>query len=104
MATNKPAFAVIFSATLRQTDDQYLQMAERLRELALSEFGCLEFKSISEGNQEIAISYWPSEQHILAWKQHPLHKQAQKIGQQKWYADYRVQVVKVEREYRSPEE
>lgn len=92
-------YAVIFTATMKQVDDEYLQMANRLRDLAFAEFSCLEFNAVTEGDKEIAISYWPSKQHILDWKQHPLHKRAQKLGQERWYSDYRVQVVHVEREY-----
>ncbi|TLU61287.1 antibiotic biosynthesis monooxygenase [Thalassotalea litorea] len=92
-------YAVIFTATMKLVDDEYLQMANQLRELAFSEFGCLEFTSSTEGEKEIAISYWPTKQHILNWKQHPLHQTAQALGKSRWYQNYRVQVVKIEHEY-----
>lgn len=94
-------FVVIFKAKVRQFDDEYSQTAQRMRELALTEFGCLEFNAVTEGDQEIALSYWPSEDHIKAWKQHPEHLAAQKLGQQRWYESYSVEVVEVKRAYKS---
>ena len=73
-------YVVIFRAQVRALDAQYQQMAARMRELALNEFGCLAFHAVSEGDQEVALSYWPSEQAILAWKAHPEHGLAQAAG------------------------
>ena len=92
-------YVVIFRATIAQLDDAYAQTATRMRELALTQFGCLELVSVMEGNQEITLSYWPDEASIQQWKAHPEHVLAQKLGRQKWYADYSVQVANVTREY-----
>ena len=92
-------FVVIFRATIRQLDIEYSQMAARMRELALTEFGCLEFQCVCEGNQEIALSYWPSEDNIRAWKNHPEHLKAQQLGREQWYESYHVQVCEIKRDY-----
>ncbi len=97
-------YAVIFTAEIKQLDDDYSATAQRMRDLALSEFGCLDFTSACEGGQEIAISYWPSLEAIQAWKQHPEHKAAQAKGRSVWYARYDVKVVEVLRAYASPGE
>ncbi len=92
-------YAVIFKADIHQLDDDYSAMAERMRELALKDYGCVEFTACMEGRSEIAISYWESLEQIQAWKQDPEHLQAQALGQNKWYRSYHVQVVEVLREY-----
>ncbi len=92
-------YAVIFRAEVAEVDEQYLSMAQRMRDLAIEEYGCLEFTAVTEGKQEIAISYWESKQQIKAWRENPEHQEAQRLGQSRWYRSYRVQVVKVEREY-----
>jgi len=92
-------YAVIFRAEINKFDQSYTDMATRMQELAKSKYGCTEFTVLTEGNQEIAISYWESEEQILAWKQDPEHKLAQEMGRTKWYKSYKVQIVKVEREY-----
>ncbi len=94
--------AVIFRAEVAQFDAEYGQMAARLRELALSRYGCTEFVSLTQGNQEIAISYWESEAQIRAWKQDAEHLLAQARGRSKWYKSYRVQVVEIKRDYAFP--
>lgn len=93
-------FVVIFRATIRQLDAEYSQTAARMRELALTEFGCIEFQGVCEGNQEVALSYWPSEENIRAWKNHPEHIQAQQLGSERWYESYHVQVCEIKRDYK----
>ena len=90
-------YAVIFKAKLARSDDAYFQTAERLRELALGTYGCLEFVSMMEGDKEIAISYWENETQILNWKNDPAHIKAQEMGRARWYESYSVEVCKVER-------
>jgi heme-degrading monooxygenase HmoA len=62
------------------------------REKAFSEYGCLGFTSACEDDREIAISYWPSMQHIRNWKEDPLHRRARQRGREKWYSDFSVEI------------
>ena len=50
-------YVVIFRAKVRQFDAAYTAMAAHMRELALTQFGCLEFQALTEGQDEIALSY-----------------------------------------------
>ncbi len=93
-------YVVIFRAKVRTLDEEYSRVAARMRELALSEFGCLAFHAVTEGADEVALSYWPSEEAIRAWKAHPEHVLAQQTGRTRWYASYSVEVAQVTREYR----
>ncbi len=103
--------AVIFTATLSdqliasslsdgREFNRYTAMADQLRELAFKEYGCLNFMSTTEGNQEIALSYWQDAQAIARWKDDALHKKTQEIGRDKWYKEYKVEVVDVLKSYR----
>lgn len=94
-------FIVIFRAKARQLDADYAAMAAHMRELALKEFGCLDFCAVTEGDQEVALSYWPDEASIRAWKQHTEHLMAQQLGRERWYASYSVEVAEVRRAYQS---
>lgn len=94
-------YAVIFRAEIRALDAEYLAMAKRMRELAIDGYGCVEFVACTEGNSEIAISYWESEEHIRKWKQNAEHLVAQEKGRSKWYKSYTVEVLEVVRAYRS---
>jgi len=95
-------FVVIFRARVRATDGEYSRVAGRLRELALQQFGCLEFVAVNESADEVALSYWSDEESIRAWKQHGEHVLAQELGRERWYESYVVQVASIGREYRWP--
>lgn len=99
MHTSPSCYVVIFKAKVAQLDDEYSAMAARLRKIAFDEFGCTEFISINENGLEVALSYWPSLEHIQAWKKHSDHLIAQSLGQEKWYASYTVEIAQVIRQY-----
>ena len=92
-------YAVIFKATFNQLDDAYTRYARQLRELAMSKYGCTDFTSVCEGNQEITLSYWNSLNDIKTWKNDAVHQQAQALGKRKWYSHYQVEIVEILREY-----
>ncbi|MGH1372219.1 MAG: antibiotic biosynthesis monooxygenase family protein [Cellvibrionaceae bacterium] len=92
-------YAVIFTAVIDQVDSDYAATAERMRELAFNEFGCLKFNACLEDELEIAISYWEREEQILAWKQHAEHLTAQQSGRERWYKRYDVEVMQMVRHY-----
>jgi len=94
-------YAVIFRAKIQELDTEYAAAAERMRELAMNEYGCVEFIACTEGENELAISYWESEQQIQKWKQNAEHLLAQEMGRSKWYRSYTVQVLEVVRAYNS---
>ncbi len=95
-------YAVIFKATIAKLDEAYFRMAENMKNLAFSQYGCIDFVAVTEGDNEVAISYWESEQQILAWKNDPQHGLAQQAGRDKWYRSYSVEICKVGRSYKNP--
>ena len=97
--SGKNMYAVIFRAKLAQSDDAYLRTAKCMRELALGQYGCVEFVSVMEGDEEVAISYWENETQIRKWKSDPEHVRAQQLGRTRWYESWSVEVCKVERAY-----
>lgn len=88
-------YAVIFRAEIKAFDDSYTRMANRMRDLAMREYGCIDFISCTEGSSEIAISYWPSREKIREWKNDPEHLQAQSLGKSRWYESYQVEIVEI---------
>ncbi len=92
-------YAVIFRAVAGELDAQYAEAIDRMKELAFQEYNCLEFFSLMEGKQRVAISYWKSAEDIRRWKENSEHLNAQAMGRQKWYESYSVEVVEVKRAY-----
>ena len=98
-----PYYAVIFTSQRTEGDRGYGHMAERMVELAAKQPGFLGVESVrGPDGFGITVSYWSSEEAIVAWKAHLEHKPAQEAGKRVWYADYQLRVARVEREYGKP--
>ncbi len=98
-----PYYAVIFTSRRTEGDRGYGAMAERMVALAASQPGFLGVESARGADGlGLTISYWRDEASIAAWKRDTEHHQAQRAGQQTWYADYQVRIAKVERAYGKP--
>ena len=70
-----------------------------MRARAMEQYGCVDFVSVTEGDDEIAISYWRTLEQIQQWKQDEAHLKAQQLGKSRWYQSYRIEVVELVREY-----
>lgn len=90
-------YVVIFEAEINTLDEQYLELAQRLRDTAITQFGCCGFNSALEDNREITVSYWPDLESIKQWKNHKDHRLAQELGRQKYYKTYSIKVAEVKR-------
>jgi heme-degrading monooxygenase HmoA len=94
----KPYYAVIFTSTLNSDAKGYDEMAQQMETLAQQQPGFLAITS-ARNETGITVSYWETKQAILNWKANLDHLQAQKLGKEKWYASYKVEIAKVERAY-----
>ncbi|WP_034583764.1 MULTISPECIES: antibiotic biosynthesis monooxygenase [Acinetobacter] len=92
-------YVVIFKARIKQLDQHYFKTAQCMREKALTQFNCQHFESLTEGTDEVALSYWSSLQDIHAWHQDAEHQAAQQLGKDNWYRYFSVDVCKVLRHY-----
>lgn len=92
-----PYYAVIFTSVRTGIDNGYGEAAKKMLDLASIQPGFLGFET---ARQEIgiSISYWSDLDAIRAWKDNLLHRQAQNRAKE-WYAEFRVRVCRVEREY-----
>lgn len=96
-APTPPYYAVIFTSTRTDVDDGYARTAGRMLELARSLPGFLGVDSARE-DIGITVSYWESPEAVRAWRDHPEHAEAQRLGREKWYASYSLRVCRVDRE------
>jgi heme-degrading monooxygenase HmoA len=93
-----PYYAVIFSNRRTEGDNGYERMAARMVELAAMQPGFLGVESVRDG-LGITVSYWESLEAIENWKKNAEHREAQRLGYEKWYSGFRVRIARVEREY-----
>ena len=92
-------YIVIFTAKIAEIDAKYSDLAAKLRDRAINDYGCTEFVSATQGKQEIALSYWPDLDSIKRWKADELHIEAQQLGRSTWYQGYRVEICEITRGY-----
>jgi heme-degrading monooxygenase HmoA len=96
-----PYLAVIFTS-LRKSEDEagYAAMAAEMDALARQQPGFLGVESTRGADRlGITVSYWIDEAAVLAWKRVAEHVGAQRLGRERWYADYTLRVARVERSY-----
>jgi heme-degrading monooxygenase HmoA len=93
-----PYVAVIFTSVPSGDDRGYAVMAARMAELAAAQPGYLGVES-ARAEVGITVSYWVDEASARDWKAVAEHLVAQQRGREAWYADYRVRVATVSREY-----
>ena len=96
-----PYYAVIFTSVRAEGDEEgYAAASDRMVQLASEQPGYLGVDSVRDLNGAgITVSYWSSEEAILAWRRHAQHTLAREQGRRNWYTQFEVRVAKVERAY-----
>ena len=92
---------VVFRSRLHpEHATEYAIVAARINALAASMPGFLGIKSFAATDGErVSISSFADEASLKHWREHPEHLAAQKLGREKFYSEYSVQVCRIEREY-----
>lgn len=95
--------AVLFEAQpLPERRQAYLDAAERLRPLlsGLDGFISIErFESLSHPGKLLSLSYWRDEAAVEHWRNLEAHRRAQAAGRESIFADYRLRIATIVREY-----
>ena len=95
--------AIIFEVEVAEGQrDSYLDHAARLKpELeTMDGFISIErFESLATPGKLLSLSFWRDEAAVAAWRNHPEHRLAQAAGRGGIFADYRLRVVSVIRDY-----
>ena len=91
----------IFRSRLRpEHEEEYHEVAPRIEQLAKSMPGFVAIKAFAAPDGErVSIVEFASEEEHRAWREHPEHRVAQKLGREKFYSEFRIQVCRLERDY-----
>jgi heme-degrading monooxygenase HmoA len=95
--------AVIFEvepAEGRKAD--YLDVAAQLRPLLEEIEGFISverFQSLTDPSKILSLSFFTDEEAVLRWRDLPEHRKAQELGRGGVFADYRLRVAHVMRDY-----
>ncbi|THH37408.1 antibiotic biosynthesis monooxygenase [Aliishimia ponticola] len=82
--------------------DPYLERAAGLRAVLSQAPGFISverFESLTEPGKLLSLSFWESEEALEAWRAVPKHRDAQTAGRDIHFADYRLRVAGVLRDY-----
>ena len=80
----------------------YLDIAGRLRPAVekIDGFVSIErFESLSQPGKILSLSFWRDQEALDAWRNVVEHRQAQCVGRSELFADYRLRVASVMRDY-----
>lgn len=95
--------AVIFEVIPAEGQfDAYLDHAAKLKtELeTMDGFISVErFQSLTDESKLLSLSFWRDEDAIKAWRNRPGHREAQAAGRAGIFADYRLRIAGVIRDY-----
>jgi heme-degrading monooxygenase HmoA len=57
------------------------------------------FQSLSQPDRLLSLSYWRDEDAVRRWRNLELHRRSQRLGRELVFADYRLRVAAVLRDY-----
>ena len=82
--------------------DAYLDHAARLKPLLEKMDGFISverFQSLANPGKLVSLSFWRDEEAVRAWREHSEHRATQAAGRAGIFADYRLRVAAVRRDY-----
>lgn len=95
--------AVIFEVWPAERERQhYLDLAAALRAELLQMDGFLSierFESLAEPGKLLSLSFWRDEAAVAAWRNRSAHRTTQALGRGGVFANYRLRVAEVSRDY-----
>jgi heme-degrading monooxygenase HmoA len=79
--------------------EEYRQQFLRMSELARNMPGYISHKGyVADDGSRLTLFEWDSADALNAWAAHPEHVAVKRLGRQKFYAEYHLQVCKLVRE------
>ena len=95
--------AVIFEVVPCEGERQaYLDAAAALKPMLeqMDGFVSVErFESLAQPGKMLSLSFWRDEEAVKAWRNQVLHRETQGAGRERIFADYRLRVAAVLRDY-----
>lgn len=95
--------AVIFEAWVPgEAQEEYLELAAKLRPLLADIEGFISierFQSLTTPGKVLSLSFWRDEAAIAQWRNLPEHRRVQAAGRDHVFADYRLRIAAVVRDY-----
>lgn len=96
VAVPEDCVVVAFVSQRADEDPAYERMARRMLELAQEQPGFLGVESVRGADGlGITLSYWVDQASAAAWGTHPEHREAQRLGHERWYRWHDTRVMRL---------
>ena len=87
---------VLFRSKLVDAPDGYAEMAQEMDDLARKMPGFVDVKSFkAEDGERLTVVWWQDEATLKGWREQVRHRVAQRLGREKWYQYYKLEVAEV---------
>jgi len=100
--SNERSVIIVFRSRLRSEHEaEYQQLAPTIESLGRGMPGFLSFEAYTDADgRRISIVEFESEETLRAWREHPEHLEAQRLGRERFYSEYSIEVCEKIREAR----
>ena len=89
---------VLFRSKLVDAPDGYAEMAQEMLDTAKTMPGFVDVKAFkADDGERLTVVWWENEETLAAWRTHARHMVAQRLGRERWYQYYSVEVAEVRR-------
>ena len=89
---------VLFRSKLVDVPDGYAEMAQEMLDLARTMPGFIDVKAFkAEDGERLTLVWWENEEGLKVWRENARHRVAQRLGRERWYEYYKIEVAEVVR-------
>jgi heme-degrading monooxygenase HmoA len=88
---------ILFRSTLTpEAGEDYGDMGDAMLEHARSQPGFVDYKQYHTDDRErLTVVWWKDEATLEQWRNDSRHVAAKKMGRDRWYQDYHIEIAKV---------
>jgi heme-degrading monooxygenase HmoA len=92
---------VVFRSRLKPGIEKEIEATDaRMADLAAAMPGFVSYRQYASADGEgVAVVEFESHETAAAWRAHPEHRDAQRLGRERWFAEYRITVCDAVRDY-----
>ena len=84
-----------------EASNGYAEMAEEMEKLARSMPGFIDVKAFTaEDGERLTLVWWQDAATLRQWSENVHHLQAKRMGRERWYQYYKIEVAEVVRQNR----
>ena len=90
---------VLFRSKLVDAPEGYAEMAAEMEAIARTMPGFIDVKGyLAEDGERLTVVRWESQETMRQWREQARHRVAQRMGRERWYTYYKMEVAEVVRE------